>query len=198
MFNDNLRFYQADAEECNMLSLFRKAYEEDNYTAVENLFCLGDIHSGKGDHISFGKCFSWLVQKETDLMRPCLSVLSRYVTWYEIVPLLSIPSIREDMAKIIMGAINADITLIEERRPCSSLSKALPLYKENAALAETVYTSLGLSKNDYESLVLTLREKSADEIIDADLITDYKTASDMDMLQHLNHYSSILILITNW
>lgn len=198
MFNENLKFYQADVNDSAILHLFEKAFEEDNYTAIENLFCLGDIHNGKGDHVSFGTCFTWLIQKETDLMRPCLPVLSRYVTWHEIVPLLSIVSIRDDISKIIMGAINADITLIEERRPCSSLSKALPLHSENAALADTAHTSLGLSLEDYENLVLTLREKSADEIIDADLIKDYKTASDMDMLNQLHHYDSILILITNW
>lgn len=198
MFEANLKFYRmpVSTQKDTVLSLFDKAYAEDNYTAIENLFCLGDMHDGKGAHDLFSFCFASLAEKEPDAIRNLIQILPQYVTWKDILPLAANVDLKKEMTDLLMGRISADLTLIEERRPASSLSLDLPLKEEDPQMAEALMQLLGLDEATYEGFIRTLRKKAVREDMHVTLITDYETADDADMLKHLHFYNSILILMT--
>lgn len=198
MFEANLKFYRmpADTQKETALSLFDKAYAEDNYTAIENLFCLGDMHDGKGAHDLFSYCFTSLAEKEPDSIRNLIQILPQYVTWKDILPLVNNVDLKKEMTGLLMGRISADLTLIEERRPASSLSLDLPLKEEDPKMAKALMHLLGLEEETYKGFIHTLRQKAVREDMHVTLIKDYETADDANMLKHLRFYNSILILMT--
>lgn len=198
MFEKNVKFYQMDihAESDKALNLFQQAYEEDSYTAIENLFCLGDMHDGKGGNELFSICFQWLAGKDPESVRNLIQILPQYVTWKDILPLVTDIDLKKEMTDLLMGRISADLTLIEERRPASSLSLDLPLKEENPDMAISLMNLLGLDENTYEGFIRTLREKAVREDMHVSLITDYEKADDQNMLEHLHFYNRILILMT--
>lgn len=198
MFEANLEFYRMDIHSSkeDALSLFQKAYAEDNYTAIENLFCLGDMHDGKGADQLFSFCFQWLAGKDPDAVRNLIQILPQYVQWKDILPLVSNMNLKKEMTDLLMGRISADLTLIEERRPASSLSMDLPLKEEDPSSADSIMNLLGLGEDTYEGFIRTLRDKAVREEMHVNLITDYPNADDEDMLKHLHFYNPILILMT--
>lgn len=198
MFEANLDFYRmpADARKEAALAYFEKAYAEDNYTAMENLFCLGDMHDGKGAHDLFSCCFIHLAEKEPDAIRNLLQILPQYVTWKDILPLVDNVNLKKEMSDLLMGRISADLTLIEERRPASSLSLDMPLKEEDAHMAQSLMQLLGLDEKTYEGFINSLRQKAVREEMHVNLIHDYENADDTNMLKHLHFYNSILILMT--
>ena len=198
MFEENLKFYRMDihTEETEALSLFEKAWSEDNYTAIENLFCLGDMHDGKGGNHLFSICFAWLAEKDPDAVRPLIQILPQYVTWKDILPLVSNIDLKKEMTGLLMGRISADLTLIEERRPCSSLSLDMPLQEEDPQMARSLISLLGLDEETYEGFIRTLRQKAVREEMHVSLITDYEDTNDETMLNHLHFYNRILVLMT--
>lgn len=134
------------------LELFKKAYSEDNQTAVRILFYLRDVRGGQGERELFRTCLEWLGTEEPEVFEKIVSHVSEFGRWDDLF------FDNEKCFEIIKQQLEEDKT-----NSPSLLAKWLPTINASSpttrAKARFVSKKLGLDEIKYRTVVRDLRKK---------------------------------------
>jgi hypothetical protein len=149
-------FAQAGAMRKNpdkAVELFKKAFAEDEQTAVRILFYLRDVRGGQGERSLFRNCLEWLVDEKHDIFAKVAEHIPEYGRWDDLL-------FDDDVAfDVIKTQFDKDV---KSETP-SLLSKWLPTANASSAntraKAKVVADKLEMTLQDYRQTVRDIRKK---------------------------------------
>lgn len=132
--------------------LFRRAFAEDQLTAVRILFYLRDIRGGQGERDVFRYIFDKL---DTKLQKKLATYVDEYGRWDDV-------SWTEENIDLIRTQLNRDIENFTEGKSISLLAKWLPSAnsssQESRRSALRIAKGLGLTERKYRKTLSMLRK----------------------------------------
>ena len=113
-----------------IVSLFRKAMDEDIALAVKNLFFLRDIRNGVGERSSFNACFRELMNRlDIEQFAAILEFIPEYGRWSDLFACIhdAKPEFFETACQFVREQAERDYANMEAGRGVSLLAKWFPL-----------------------------------------------------------------------
>ena len=141
-----------------VISLFERAFLEDETYAMKCLFYLRDVRGGQGERRFWRVCMKWLAQEHTEAARRNLKYVAEFGRYDDYLVLLDTP-LKDDVLEILGTRFAMDLLSPEP----SLLAKWLP--SENASSKETkrqaaiIRHAFGLSAREYRKALSFLRNK---------------------------------------
>ena len=145
-------------ESKEIITLFEKAYNEDQLTAMKILFYLRDIRGGIGERNTFRVIAKYMAGAHTTSMRKNLEFISEFGRWDDLYAFID-TSLQNDSLEIIKKQLSKDL---ESENP-SLLAKWMP--SENTSSSTTRRNAtitrkyLKMSPKTYRKTLTKLRKK---------------------------------------
>ena len=145
-------------ESKEIITLFEKAYNEDQLTAMKILFYLRDIRGGIGERNTFRVIAKYMANAHTTSMRKNLEFISEFGRWDDLYAFID-TSLQNDALEIIKKQLSKDL---ESENP-SLLAKWMP--SENTSSSTTRRNAtitrkyLKMSPKTYRKTLTKLRKK---------------------------------------
>lgn len=145
-------------ESKEIITLFEKAYNEDQLTAMKILFYLRDIRGGIGERNTFRVIAKYMADTHTTSMRKNLEFISEFGRWDDLYAFID-TSLQNDALEIIKKQLSKDL---ESENP-SLLAKWMP--SENTSSSTTRRNAtitrkyLKMSPKTYRKTLTKLRKK---------------------------------------
>ena len=145
-------------ESKEIITLFEKAYNEDQLTAMKILFYLRDIRGGIGERNTFRVIAKYMANAHTTSMRKNLEFISEFGRWDDLYVFID-TSLQNDALEIIKKQLSKDL---ESENP-SLLAKWMP--SENTSSSTTRRNAtitrkyLKMSPKTYRKTLTKLRKK---------------------------------------
>ena len=145
-------------ESKEIITLFEKAYNEDQLTAMKILFYLRDIRGGIGERNTFRVIAKYMADAHTTSMRKNLEFISEFGRWDDLYAFID-TSLQNDALEIIKKQLSKDL---ESENP-SLLAKWMP--SENTSSSTTKRNAtitrkyLKMSPKTYRKTLTKLRKK---------------------------------------
>lgn len=145
-------------ESKEIITLFEKAYNEDQLTAMKILFYLRDIRGGIGERNTFRVIAKYMADAHTTSMRKNLEFISEFGRWDDLYAFID-TSLQNDALEIIKKQLSKDL---ESENP-SLLAKWMP--SENTSSSTTRRNAtitrkyLKMSPKTYRKTLTKLRKK---------------------------------------
>lgn len=145
-------------ESKEIITLFEKAYNEDQLTAMKILFYLRDIRGGIGERNTFRVIAKYMADAHTTSMRKNLEFISEFGRWDDLYVFID-TSLQNDALEIIKKQLSKDL---ESENP-SLLAKWMP--SENTSSSTTRRNAtitrkyLKMSPKTYRKTLTKLRKK---------------------------------------
>ena len=150
------------ASEDEIISLFDKAFHENEEYCVKWLFFARDVREGLGERRLFRICYRRLIELDVDVFFKNLNIIHEYGRWDDLISLLGVSEVTDKRISVILNLqISKDIINMRNKEPISLLGKWLP--SENAssestkALAKKVMGLLDMTPRKYRLLLSQLR-----------------------------------------
>ena len=150
------RYYQAQ-----VLTLFKKALQEDPVLALKNILFLRDIRGGLGERESFRTCFRYLCQKHAEAAVLLLPLIVNYGRYDDLFVAIGSPA-ENSMVDFVRSQLQSDITNWQNGNTYSLLSKWLPSINSGSPTTHKqalfFAARLGYGKADYRKMLSLLRK----------------------------------------
>ena len=145
-------------ESKEIITLFEKAYNEDQLTAMKILFYLRDIRGGIGERNTFRIIAKYMADTHTTSMRKNLEFIPEFGRWDDLYAFID-TSLQNDALEIIKKQLSKDL---ESENP-SLLAKWLPSENTSSAITRRNATItrkyLKMSPKTYRKTLTKLRKK---------------------------------------
>lgn len=143
---------------------FEKALNEDVDTAVRFLFCIRDIRGGYGERDVFHKLFEHFYMVKTKEAIACLSLVSEYGRWKDVVDIAfntTFTELKSECFKLIETQLKEDVINCTNGKSISLLAKWMP--SVNASQSARVraiefITFLKMNMGSYRKMLSKLRK----------------------------------------
>lgn len=134
------------------LELFKKAFSENNQTAIRILFYLRDIRGGQGERDIFRVCLAWIGDCYINIFKKVISYVSEYGRWDDIF------FDHKDCYRVVKDQLSIDY----KNKSPSLLAKWLPTInsknKKTKFKARLMAKNIGLSEIEYRKKIRDIRK----------------------------------------
>lgn len=147
-------------EDAEVVSLFTRAFAEDNLLALKTLFYLRDARGGQGERKTFRTILTWLANNHSAVVKKNLANIAFYGRWDDLYALFGTPL--ETMALETMAdQLHADRINMKDGKSVSLLAKWIKSEntssKDSVALAHKTREFFGWSSKKYRKVLSALR-----------------------------------------
>ena len=143
----------------DFMTLFIRAYNENQELAIRNLFYLRDVRGGMGERNNFRLGIKWLSENYSNKLINIINEIPEIGRWDDILLLLENPRTKEKTVQFISKQLDEDLN---SQNP-SLMAKWLPSINtssfETRKLALFLCTELGMSNKEYRKTLSTLRKQ---------------------------------------
>lgn len=145
----------------DVISLFSKAFAENQLLALKCLFDIRNIRSGKGERKTFRTILKWLGDNYPLTVAKNFSNIAEFGRYDDFLVLLN-TNVWNSASDYLLNSLNQDIENYREDKPISLLAKWLPSIstssKETVKQAYTLAKAWGWTPKQYRKTLSALRE----------------------------------------
>lgn len=147
---------RTDAE---CISLFKKAFAEDESWAMKCLFYLRDIRGGQGERRFFRVVMHWLAENYPLVARRNMEYIADFGRWDDLVYSFLNTPLESVMVKMIKGQLAEDVKSEYPSLCAKWLPSANASSLETKSAAKIIQRRLGMTAKQYRKTLSSLRKK---------------------------------------
>lgn len=166
-YNANIDFFgqvasKRGSDQLHLVTnLFEKAYKENSFIALMNLFYLRDITNGYGERQSTKACLRWLADNDPDAFKKInIDLYLEIGRWDDLIQFATHPKVGDFILDIIYMQLVRDCNGIKINNPISLLAKWLPTESSKKAETKSLarFIAKKLFKGNYKLYRRTISE----------------------------------------
>lgn len=147
-----------NADESDIIHMFKEAYNEDPLYALKCLFYIRDILGGQGERRFFRICIHWLAKNDPEVVKRNLKNIPEYGRYDDLYALVDTP-VEDDMWALMRHQLMLDLwsetpSLLAKWMKSENTSSA-----ESRTLGNKTRRAMGLSHRQYRKALSILRER---------------------------------------
>lgn len=140
------------------ISIFSKAFAEDQTLALKALFYFRDCRSGQGERQTFKTILKFLANTHSDKLKPLIKYIPEYGRWDDMFVLIGTPLERE-MFEIIALQLEADIASDKPSLLAKWMKSENTSSEESTMIARKFMKEYGLTAKEYRRMLTHLRSE---------------------------------------
>lgn len=144
--------------DADCITLFKKAFEEDQTYAMKCLFYLADIRGGQGERRFFRVISKWLANEHTEVMRRNLQYVPEYRRWDDLYEFVGTP-LESAAFTLMYHQLQLDVQSKTPSLLAKWLKSENTSSRESRFLANKTREYFNMSHKEYRKTLSILRER---------------------------------------
>ena len=144
--------------DADCITLFKKAFEEDQTYAMKCLFYLADIRGGQGERRFFRVVSKWLANEHTEVMRRNLQYVPEYRRWDDLYEFVGTP-LESAAFTLMYHQLQLDVQSKTPSLLAKWLKSENTSSRESRFLANKTREYFNMSHKEYRKTLSILRER---------------------------------------
>lgn len=144
--------------DADVITLFSKAFKEDEVHALKCLFYLRDVRGGQGERRFFRVVCKWLAREHTDAMKRNLKYVPEFGRWDDLYVFIGTP-LEKDAFHVMGEQLNLDVTCKTPSLLAKWLKSENTSSPESRALGNKTRTYFHMTHREYRKVLSTLRKR---------------------------------------
>ena len=144
--------------DADVITLFSKAFAEDEVHALKCLFYLRDVRGGQGERRFFRVVCKWLAREHTAAMKRNLKYVPEFGRWDDLYVFMGTP-LEKDAFHLMGEQLNLDITCKTPSLLAKWLKSENTSSPESRALGNKTRTYFHMTHREYRKVLSTLRKR---------------------------------------